>query len=102
MTESIDRQGSAAVARLADGLTTLVSAAAGAVFAFATSLDEVVVALFVAGPAQRTLPRQMFSGLNDQISLTTTAAAAMLVVMSVLLLLAVAWLQARGRRRVQG
>lgn len=76
--------------------------AAGAVFAFATSLDEVVVALFVAGPAQRTLPRQMFSGLNDQISLTTTAAAAMLVVMSVLLLLAVAWLQARGRRRVQG
>ncbi|NMJ41047.1 ABC transporter permease subunit [Roseomonas sp. JC162] len=76
--------------------------AAGAVFAFATSLDEVVVALFVAGPAQRTLPRQMFSGLNDQISLTTTAAAAMLVVMSVLLLLAVAWLQARGRRRLSG
>lgn len=76
--------------------------AAGAVFAFATSLDEVVVALFIAGPAQRTLPRQMFSGLNDQISLTTTAAAAMLVVMSVILLLVVAWLQARGRRRISG
>lgn len=76
--------------------------AAGAVFAFATSLDEVVVALFIAGPAQRTLPRQMFSGLNDQISLTTAAAAAMLVVFSVLLLLAVTWLQARGRRRAGG
>lgn len=76
--------------------------AAGAVFAFATSLDEVVVALFIAGPAQRTLPRQMFSGLNDQISLTTAAAAAMLVLMSVALLLAVSWLQSRARRRAAG
>jgi putative spermidine/putrescine transport system permease protein len=73
--------------------------AAGAVFAFATSLDEVVVALFIAGPAQRTLPRQMFAGLNDQISLTTAAAAALLVLLSMLLVAAVAWLQARGRRR---
>jgi putative spermidine/putrescine transport system permease protein len=71
--------------------------AAGAVFAFATSLDEVVVALFIAGPAQRTLPRQMFAGLNDSISLTTTAAAAMLVGLSVLLLAVVGWLQRRGR-----
>lgn len=73
--------------------------AAGAVFAFATSLDEVVVALFIAGPAQRTLPRQMFAGLNDQISLTTAAAAALLVLLSLALLLTVAWLQGRGRRR---
>ncbi len=72
--------------------------AAGAVFAFATSLDEVVVALFIAGPAQRTLPRQMFAGLNDTISLTTTAAAAMLVGLSVVLLLVVAWLQGRRPR----
>jgi putative spermidine/putrescine transport system permease protein len=76
--------------------------AAGAVFAFATSLDEVVVALFIAGPAQRTLPRQMFAGLNDQISLTTTAAAALLVLLSLALLLVVAWLQGRGRRRAGG
>lgn len=71
--------------------------AAGAVFAFATSLDEVVVALFIAGPAQRTLPRQMFAGLNDQISLTTAAAATLLVALSVVLLLAVAWLRRRSR-----
>lgn len=76
--------------------------AAGAVFAFATSLDEVVVALFIAGPAQRTLPRQMFAGLNDQISLTTAAAAALLVLLSLVLLLTVAWLQGRGRRRAGG
>jgi putative spermidine/putrescine transport system permease protein len=71
--------------------------AAGALFAFATSLDEVVVTLFLAGPAQRTLPRQMFSGLNDQISLTVMAAATLLVVLSVLLL-AVATLLRRPPR----
>lgn len=67
--------------------------AAGAVFAFATSLDEVVVALFIAGPAQRTLPRVMFSGLNDQVSLTVLAAAAVMVALATLLLGAVAWLR---------
>ncbi|WP_245906279.1 ABC transporter permease [Pseudoroseomonas aestuarii] len=67
--------------------------AAGAVFAFATSLDEVAVALFIAGPAQRTLPRQMFSGLNDSISLTIMAAAMVLVLISGLMLLAVTLLR---------
>ncbi len=47
------------------------------------------MALFIGGPAQRTLPRQMFSGINDNISLTITAAATLLVVLSVLLMLAV-------------
>ncbi|WP_419900566.1 ABC transporter permease [Roseomonas sp. USHLN139] len=69
--------------------------AAGGVFAFATSLDEVAVALFIAGPAQRTLPRQMFSGLNDSISLTIMAAAMVLVLISGLLLLAVTLLKRR-------
>lgn len=67
--------------------------AAGGVFAFATSLDEVAVALFISGPAQRTLPRQMFSGLNDSISLTIMAAAMVLVLISALLLLAVTLLR---------
>lgn len=67
--------------------------AAGAIFAFATSLDEVVVTLFLAGPAQRTLPRQMFSGLNDSISLTIMAAAMVMVLLSALLLLAVTLLR---------
>jgi putative spermidine/putrescine transport system permease protein len=71
--------------------------AAGAVFAFATSLDETVVVLFLAGPGQRTLPRQMFAGLNDEISLTVMAAATLMVLLSVLLLAAVAWLR-RTRR----
>lgn len=47
----------------------------GAVLAFATSLDEVVLTLFVAGPNQRTLARQMFSTIRENISPEIAAAA---------------------------
>ncbi len=70
--------------------------AAGAIFAFATSLDETVVVLFLAGPAQRTLPRQMFSGLNDQISLTIAAAATLMILLALALLATVTWLRRRA------
>lgn len=47
----------------------------GAAFAFATSLDEVVLTLFVAGPNQQTLARQMFSTLRENVSPAIAAAA---------------------------
>ena len=52
----------------------------GAVLAFATSLDEVVLTLFVAGPNQRTLARQMFSSIRENISPAVAAAALVLIV----------------------
>ncbi len=61
----------------------------GAIFAFATSFDEVVVALFLTGAEQRTLPVQMFSGIRDQINPTIMAAATILLGLSVLLFVAV-------------
>lgn len=70
--------------------------ASGAVFAFATSFDEVVVALFLTGAEQRTLPVQMFSGIRDQINPTIMAAASMLLVFSTVLFLAVGWLSNRN------
>jgi putative spermidine/putrescine transport system permease protein len=70
----------------------------GAVFAFAASFDEVVVALLMAGPGQRTLPRQMFAGINDNISLTITAAATMLIAISLVLMMAVGLLRRRSER----
>ncbi|WP_374442933.1 ABC transporter permease [Stella sp.] len=76
--------------------------ASGALFAFATSFDEVVVAFFLAGPGQRTLPRQMFAGINENISLTIAAAATMLVVMSVAMMAAVEYLRRRGERLRRG
>lgn len=62
--------------------------AAGAVFAFAASFDEVVMVLFVAGPQQRTLPKQMFTGLREQLDPTIIAAAVLMIVLTALLMLA--------------
>ena len=76
--------------------TILPGVASGAVFAFATSFDEVVVVLLMGGPEQRTLPRQMFAGINDNISLTITAAATLLITFSTLLMASVAMLKRRG------
>lgn len=55
---------------------------AGAVFAFASSFDEVVMVLFVAGPQQRTLPKQMFTGLREQLDPTIIAAAAVMILLT--------------------
>ena len=70
----------------------------GGLFAFATSFDEVVVTLFLAGPEQATLPRQMFSGIRENLSPTIAAAATLLIVFSVLLLLTLEWLRGRSER----
>ncbi len=70
----------------------------GALFAFITSFDEVVVALFLTGPTQRTLPRQMFDGLRDNISPTILAVATLLIAVAVLLLAAAEFLRRRSLR----
>ncbi len=69
----------------------------GALFAFATSFDEVVVTLFIAGPTQVTLPRQMFTGIRENISPTIAAVATLLIIFTTGLMLALEWL--RGRKR---
>ncbi|MGJ4854667.1 ABC transporter permease [Labrys sp. KB_33_2] len=61
----------------------------GAAFAFATSLDEVVITLFVAGPNQTTLARQMFSSLRENISPAIAAAAFLIIVITLILAVAV-------------
>lgn len=70
----------------------------GALFAFITSFDEVVVILFVGSYEQRTIPWQMFSGIREQISPTILAVATLLVIVSIMLLTAVELLRRRGER----
>ncbi|MFC3944079.1 MULTISPECIES: ABC transporter permease [Pseudomonas] len=70
----------------------------GALFAFATSFDEVVVTLFLASPAQRTLPMQMFGGIRENLNPTIAAAATLMVVASAILLLLMEWLRRRNER----
>ncbi|MEQ8347034.1 MAG: ABC transporter permease [Sneathiellaceae bacterium] len=71
---------------------------AGGLFAFITSFDEIVIVLFVAGVDQRTIPREMWSGIREQISPTILAAATVLVAVSIMLLATVELLRRRSER----
>lgn len=70
----------------------------GALFAFVTSFDEVVAVLFIAGPDQQTIPRQMWNGIREAISPAILAVATILVVISIALLATVELLRRRSER----
>jgi putative spermidine/putrescine transport system permease protein len=74
----------------------------GGLFAFVISFDEVVIVLFLAGPEQRTIPRQMFSGLREQINPTILAVATLLILVSVVLLVTLEMLRRRDQRIRRG
>lgn len=65
----------------------------GCVMGFAVSFDEVVVALFLQGPTNVTLPVRMFTAIQFELTPKIAAAA------SVFILLATVLLLARGRAR---
>jgi putative spermidine/putrescine transport system permease protein len=70
----------------------------GAVFAFVTSFDELLVILFVGSPEQRTLPRQIWSGVSESMSPAVAAAAVVLIAVSLILMAVVELLRRRGER----
>ncbi len=70
----------------------------GALFAFITSFDEIVIILFVGGPQQHTLPLQMWSGIRQEISPTILSAATILVLFSIVLLSTLEMLRRRSER----
>jgi putative spermidine/putrescine transport system permease protein len=70
----------------------------GALFAFITSFDEVVVVLFLAGFEQRTIPRQMWAGIREQISPTILAVATLLITFSIVLMTVLEGLRRRNER----
>jgi len=70
----------------------------GALFAFITSFDEVVLIYFLADAEQKTIPIQMWSGLRQQISPSILAVATLLITFSVFLLIAVELLRRRSER----
>jgi len=70
----------------------------GAVFAFVTSLDEVVIALFLRSPTFQTLPVQMYNAVTVEVD-PTIAASSSLVVVSVTVLLLIPMLVRRTKRR---
>ncbi|MBS1265406.1 MAG: putative 2-aminoethylphosphonate transport system permease protein PhnU [Acidimicrobiaceae bacterium] len=70
----------------------------GALFAFITSFDEVVVVIIIGSQKVQTLPWQMFVGLREQISLTILSWATMLVGLASILLVFIELMRRRSER----
>jgi putative spermidine/putrescine transport system permease protein len=69
---------------------------AGALFAFITSFDELVVSLFLSGANAVTLPRRMWEDLRYALDPTIAAVSTLTIVVTVVPLMCAHWL---GRRR---
>jgi putative spermidine/putrescine transport system permease protein len=73
------------------------SIVAGALFAFISSLDEVVVSLFVSGGQSSTLPKRMFVALRDEVDPTIASISSVLIFVTVIVGLAALLFSRRGR-----
>lgn len=71
---------------------------AGALFAFITSFDELIVALFVSGTGAVTLPRKMWDSLRQEIDPTIAAVSTVLIAFSIVILLSAELLRQRAER----
>ena len=70
----------------------------GALFAFITSWDELVIAIFLAGTEEHTLPRRMWSGIRELLSPTIMAVATLLILTSIALMVVMELLRRRTER----
>lgn len=74
----------------------------GAIFAFAFSFDEIIIALFLTDASSMTLPVFMWNEIRYQMDPTIAAASTVAIVLSLSLLTAVALLQKAGKRKIKG
>jgi putative spermidine/putrescine transport system permease protein len=73
----------------------------GTLFAFLTSFDESIVALFLSGPGLRTLPIQIYLSVTSALDPTIAAASTLVMAFTTALLLLFGYITIR-QRRVQG
>jgi putative spermidine/putrescine transport system permease protein len=71
---------------------------AGALFAFISSFDELIVALFVSGTTAVTLPRKMWQSIRFEIDPTIAAVSTILIVFTGALFLAAELFRRRSER----
>ena len=71
--------------------------AAGSIFAFLTSFDEIVVAMFITGSSP-TLPKVMFDGIQFELNPLVAAVSTQLILVSSVALLSALWLRRRAER----
>ncbi|MBW8637513.1 ABC transporter permease [Hoeflea sp. WL0058] len=70
----------------------------GGILAFATSIDELMLALFLTGAGTRTLPRLIWEQMNDYLTPTIAAVATLVFLFTLVLLVIVALIQSRSTR----
>ena len=73
------------------------SVLSGAVLAFLTSFDEIIVSLFISGGPHSTLTRNMFNALRDQVDPTIAAISTLIILVTSLLLAGTQLLAPRDR-----
>jgi putative spermidine/putrescine transport system permease protein len=64
-------------------------------FSFIRSFDELITAMFISGVQAKTLPKQMWDGIRDEINPTIAAVAALLIFLTIFLMLLIAFLRHR-------
>jgi putative spermidine/putrescine transport system permease protein len=75
-----------------------LSILSGALFAFVTAFDEVVVALFISGGSGSTLTRRIFTSIRDEVDPTVAAVSSIMVTLSVVVLIGVQMLRRDDQR----
>jgi len=73
-----------------------------ALIAFITSLDEVVIAIFISLGERSTLTRRMFASLRDQIDPTIAAISTLLIAVSIVVVLLYTMFPAQSESRRRG
>jgi len=71
----------------------------GALFAFITSFDELIVSIYVSGVTSKTLPVRMWEGIRIEIDPTITAISAILIMITVAFFVCMQIFQAMSRKR---
>jgi putative spermidine/putrescine transport system permease protein len=71
---------------------------AGAIFAFVSSFDEIVITIFLAGPEQVTLPVRLLEGIRDEMTPVVVSAAVIMIMISMGAMLVAEMIRRRSER----
>ena len=74
--------------------------AAGSIFAFVASFDEVIIAIFLTGTTSITLPRRMIDGIYYDLTPILAAVSGCLIIFNVVLAVLGLWFASRPTRGV--
>ena len=75
---------------------------AGALFAFITSFDEIVIAMFISGTSAVTLPKRMLEGIRMEINPTISAVSSIEIIAVIIILLTINFVGRERSKKTKG